>query len=92
MTFCYDDVEQQATISGIKFHDLNADGMRDEGEEGLEGWNITLWQGDSLVASTITGQDGDYIFTVYAAGTYVIKEVLMDGCRQRRKVATMKLK
>jgi hypothetical protein len=29
-----------ATKSGIKFHDLNADGVKDEGEPGLAGWTI----------------------------------------------------
>jgi hypothetical protein len=29
-----------ATKSGIKFHDLNANGVKDEGEPGLAGWTI----------------------------------------------------
>jgi hypothetical protein len=32
----------QATISGVKFHDRNGNGVRDPGEEGLEDWVIIL--------------------------------------------------
>jgi hypothetical protein len=68
-----------ATISGVKFHDVDADGVRDVGEEGLEGWTIQLWKLDGdweLVNETTTGSEGDYIFTVTEAGHYKVTEVL----------------
>jgi len=71
--------QPQATISGVKFHDVDADGVREVGEEGLEGWKIQLWKLDDgwgLVDETTTGSDGDYIFTVTEAGHYKVKEVL----------------
>jgi len=75
----------QATISGVKFHDVDADGVRDDGEEGLEGWTIQLWKFDGdweLVDETTTGSEGDYIFTVTEAGHYNVTEVLESGWMQ----------
>jgi hypothetical protein len=75
----------QATISGLKFHDVDADGVRDVGEEGLEGWTIQLWKLDGvweLVNETTTGSEGDYIFTVNEAGHYNVTEVLKSGWMQ----------
>jgi hypothetical protein len=72
-----------ATISGVKFNDRNADGVRDIiGEEGLKGWTIELWKLGTCVQTTTTGDAGDYIFTVTTAGTYKVMEVLLTGWRQ----------
>jgi len=75
-----------ATISGVKFHDVNANGIRDIGEEGLEGWTIKLWKFDGndweLVDETTTGSEGDYIFTVNEDGHYKVTEVLESGWMQ----------
>ena len=72
----------QATISGLKFHDVDADGVRDVGEEGLEGWTIQLWKDGTCVQTTTTGSAGDYIFTVTEAGHYKVTEVLEPGWKQ----------
>jgi hypothetical protein len=72
----------QATISGVKFNDKNANGIRDVGEEGLPDWTIQLWKDGTCVQTTTTGSAGDYIFTVTAAGTYRVMEVLQTGWRQ----------
>ena len=34
---------QKATKTGMKFHDLNANGVKDAGEPGLAGWTITAY-------------------------------------------------
>ena len=34
---------QQATKTGMKFNDLNANGVKDQGEPGLAGWTITAY-------------------------------------------------
>src|SRR5262245_36131761 len=39
---------QQATKTGTKFHDHDADGVRDVGDEGLAGWVIHLVGTDGL--------------------------------------------
>jgi hypothetical protein len=71
-----------ATISGVKFHDVNANGIRDIGEEGLEGWTIQLWKDGTCVQTKTTGSAGDYIFTVTEAGHYKVTEVLEPGWMQ----------
>jgi hypothetical protein len=38
-----------STKSGMKFHDLNANGVKDEGEPGLEGWTIYVDSDDDGV-------------------------------------------
>jgi protocatechuate 3,4-dioxygenase beta subunit len=76
-------IPPQATISGVKFHDRNGNGVRDQGEEGLGGWVIQLWRKEGSVwrlnATTTTGPEGDYIFENIPAGTYRIVEVQRDG-------------
>ncbi len=39
---------QNATKSGVKFHDLDADGVQDAGEPGLANWTITLMGTDGM--------------------------------------------
>jgi hypothetical protein len=75
-------IPPEATISGVKFHDVDADGMRDDGEEGLEGWTIQLWKDGTCVQTKTTGSAGDYIFTVNEAGHYKVTEVLESGWMQ----------
>jgi len=76
----------EATISGIKFHDKDADGIRDIGEEGLSGWYIQLFRkvGAEWVSvdAMLTGDVGDYIFTVGTAGLYKLMEASQTGWRQ----------
>jgi uncharacterized repeat protein (TIGR02543 family) len=76
----------EATISGVKFHDKDADGIRDDGEEGLSGWYIQLFKkvGAEWVSvdAKTTGEAGLYIFTVGTAGLYKLMEVSQTGWRQ----------
>lgn len=72
--------------AGLKFHDRNADGVRQASTEPvIAGWPIRLYQdtgttpdaldsGDVLAASTTTGSDGKYQFTNLAAGEYLVCE------------------
>ena len=90
ITFYYGDPGiQYAAVSGYKWHDLNADGIWDEGEPGLNGWTINLWTvvDDELaiVATTTTANDGDdnpgyYEFTTLMPGVdyYVSEEFPED--------------
>jgi uncharacterized repeat protein (TIGR01451 family) len=68
-------VDLIAKICGYKFHDANANGVWDEGEQGLSGWTIELWKGGEKIAETTTGSDGSYCFDELDAGEYVVKEV-----------------
>ena len=73
-------------IRGFKWHDLNADGIWDDNEPGLDGWTIELLQGMDVIASTTTGDNPDtpgteagfYSFKGLEAGEYTVREVLAD--------------
>ena len=67
-------------FSGIKFFDENKNGVYDNGDYPLEGWNITLYnESDVLIAWNITNSTGHYFFDNLTPGLYVIKEVLPSG-------------
>ncbi|MDP2106500.1 MAG: SdrD B-like domain-containing protein, partial [Desulfobulbaceae bacterium] len=66
------------SICGTKFNDINGDGIQNNGESGLQGWTISLTDGDAaepVTLTTFTGEDGIYCFNDLAAGSYKIKEV-----------------
>jgi len=66
-------------VSGAKINDLDGDGVRDEGEPGIPGWTIELYRNGELVATTVTGDDGTYTFTVCDGGEYEVREVEVSG-------------
>ena len=81
------------SIHGQKFNDLDADGVRDAGEPGLNGWTIELTHPDGTVTSLVTHSmdlDGDgaidpiteqglFWFTDLPPGTYDVSEVQQAG-------------
>jgi hypothetical protein len=81
----FGNVALPGSISGVKFEDLDADGVRDPEEPGLMGWTIYLDQNgnealDEGERSTVTGQDGVYVFTDQQANVqYLVREVLSAG-------------
>ena len=66
---------QYVDKSGMKFHDLDADGVKDDGEDGLSGWTIQALQGGVVVATDVTDTDGNYSFSL-KPGEYTFQEVL----------------
>ncbi len=62
-------------IAGRKWEDLNADGIRQDGEPPVSGVKVELWKDGTLQASSLTGEDGSYSFTGLAPGPYTIKEI-----------------
>src|SRR5262249_55342069 len=67
------------TKSGTKFNDLDNNGTRDDGEPGLSGWTIDLLDtGNQVLKQTVTGQNGNYTFSIDAAGTY-------RGCEEQQQ-------
>jgi serine-aspartate repeat-containing protein C/D/E len=69
-----------ASIAGVKFNDVNGDGVRQAGESGLQGWTIQLLSTtDVVLATTTTDAAGNYAFTDLAAGTYRVREVGQAG-------------
>ena len=64
-----------AQLKGTVYHDRNDNGVQDDGEEGIGGVVIELFDTDgNLVASTTTDAAGDYCFEDLIAGTYKIRE------------------
>ena len=83
---------QKATKTGMKFHDLNANGVKDAGEPGLPGWTITAYAdanangirdaGENTIAATrVTGAGGTYSLSLNP-GRYVVCEVQQAGWTQ----------
>ncbi|MBD1911854.1 MULTISPECIES: choice-of-anchor Q domain-containing protein [unclassified Leptolyngbya] len=82
-----DDALTNGSISGIKFNDLDRDGVLDVGEPGLSDWTIYLDINDNGLldageVSTLTGSDGSYQFIDLTPGFYTVREVPMPGFTQ----------
>ena len=66
--------EDPASISGVIWEDLNADGIEDPTEPGVPGVVINLYDADGvLIASTTTDSDGSYKFVDLPAGDYTVE-------------------
>jgi len=73
--------------SGMKFHDLDTDGVKDAGEPGLGGWTIFVdYNGNGAYdvgePSDVTGPDGSYSIGNIQPGTYKVYEVMQQGWTQ----------
>jgi len=63
-----------SSIGDYVWLDLNEDGLQDEGEPGIEGVDLYLYNCEgTLVATTTTDADGMYLFDTLMAGDYVIE-------------------
>jgi len=79
--------DNDAEIRGMKWHDLDGNGVKDAGETGLQGWTIYLdtntnGQLDNGEISTITDTTGNYQFTNLRPGIYTVAEVQQPGWKQ----------
>ena len=75
------------SISGVKWKDLNGNGVREANEPGLEGQIIYLDQNqngklETGETFTVTDASGDYTFTDLDPGVYTVAEVLQPGSKQ----------
>ena len=71
-----------ASISGMKFEDLNGNGQKDTDEMGLKDWTIKLQSPQITETTTTTGQDGSYNFQNLPSGDYTVGEELQSGWLQ----------
>ncbi|MEZ6125083.1 MAG: SdrD B-like domain-containing protein [Planctomycetaceae bacterium] len=70
-----------AQIQGTVYHDVNADGVRQQTEDGLPNWTVFLDQNqngslDVGEASTQSDADGQYRFTGLPDGNYRVAEII----------------
>ncbi|MCG5062029.1 MAG: DVUA0089 family protein [Limnoraphis sp. WC205] len=75
---------EAGSISGIKWNDVDGDGVLDNNESGLENWTIYLddnqnGEFDPGEISTTTDSDGNYSFTDLDPDNYIVAEELQDG-------------
>lgn len=63
-------------IQGIKFNDLDGDGMQDAGESGVSGVQICL---SPFWSCTYTDSSGAYTFSNVPIGTYWVYEIVPPG-------------
>ncbi|MBI5476248.1 MAG: choice-of-anchor D domain-containing protein [Ignavibacteriales bacterium] len=60
------------SISGLKWRDINGDGVRQSGEPGIANWTINI--SGLINSSTTTNSNGEYTFSYLPLGTYTISE------------------
>lgn len=66
-----------ADVIGLKWNDINGDGVRDTNEPGLPGWQINLITADSTDTLTaMTDAEGKYAFLAIEHGDYILTEIL----------------
>ena len=71
---------KSSTICGMKWYDVDVDGVKDPLEVPVKGITIQLYDSaGKLIASKVTGTDGGYCFNHLKLGTYTVKEVLPSG-------------
>jgi hypothetical protein len=73
---------EKSCITGYKWHDKNADGVKGSCEPLLAGWTIVLTKDGETVATTKTDANGAYKFCDLEPGTYEVWEVNQRGWEQ----------
>ncbi len=67
-------IQPKGDIIGTAFMDKNEDGMQGAGEFGIAGVTVSLIDAttNSIVATTTTNENGNYLFSDVTAGNYII--------------------
>jgi CshA-type fibril repeat protein len=81
ITVVYPEAEK-ASLGNLVWFDADKNGQQDQGEPGLEGVTVELYDAnDELNETTVTDANGSYTFVSLEAGEYVIKFIEKDGYR-----------
>ncbi|MDQ5858749.1 MAG: SpaA isopeptide-forming pilin-related protein, partial [Acidobacteriota bacterium] len=75
------------TIGGLKFNDVNGNGVRDAGEPGLSGVTIRVIDAAGSVRTATTDATGAFSVTGLPAGAYVVSEIVPTGFIQTAPAA-----
>jgi len=67
-------VSVRAALGNFVWNDLDKDGVQDAGKAGISGVTVTLYDasGFNVLTSTVTDQNGNYLFSNLTAGNYVV--------------------
>ena len=67
-------ISTRAVLGNYVWLDANGDGIQDASEAGIAGVTVILYasNGTTVLSSTITDQNGKYLFSNLAAGSYVV--------------------
>jgi hypothetical protein len=66
-------------VGGYVFDDMNQNGLRDEGEPGLEGLIVMLADASSMTQADTTDADGEYEFDDLEPGMYIVSAPVVEG-------------
>jgi hypothetical protein len=75
---------EEASVSGTKWYDVDGDGNRDVGDDGLAGWTFFVDYNDDGnldpgEPSDVSDANGDYTITGVQPGDYKVREVAQSG-------------
>ncbi len=77
-------IQPSGNISGMKFNDLEGDGVKNLNDPPLSGWKINLYNADTgtFINSTTTDANGNYRFQDLPCGNYTVNETQQTGWTQ----------
>lgn len=76
-----------STVSGVLFHDLNDNGLRDENEIGMVSAAVRLYSEDAEIDLTLSvSDDGSYFFDGVMPGEYTLTYLLPEHCEMAQVV------
>ena len=90
-------IQRRSTVTGVKFNDLNGNGLRASTEPFLNGWTMKLYSAQGVLAATRVTTDvvsggvttaGRATFASLVPGNYVLCEQLTAGWRNTRPTST----
>jgi len=73
--------QELSTVTVYKFHDLNANGTREENEPYLSDWEVNISKFETEGKSQITGFGGSAVFNLLP-DSYILSEKMQDGWSQ----------
>jgi CshA-type fibril repeat protein len=71
--------QQRVSFGNFVWLDTNHNGIQDEGENGVKDVNVTLFDTNGAVASILTDENGNYIFTGIPPADYYVEFKLLPS-------------